>query len=176
MNNQDVEQMIIDNQKLVHFVVNKYFPSFYDDEDIIQVGRIGLWKACVGYDSQKGKFSSFAVHCITNEIRMEFRRRERMSRFGYITSLDEPLYFDKDGTAVTLAHTIADPKDDYNIIDYDLSFLKHKLSKRDIEAFKMSICGYTSTEIGNAFGFTRTWASGVIKKAQKLSRKEFSYT
>lgn len=170
MTNQEVEQAVTDNQNLVRFVIKKFFPDFYDDEDVFQVGWIGLWKACISYDSSKSKFSTFAVRCIINEIRMELRSRAKLWQFGDIASLDEPMYFDKDGNAVTLAHLTPDPSDDYSVIHYDLSFLNSKLSERDIEVLKLNIYGFTTPEIGRAYGRTRSWASRIIKRAQAVSK------
>lgn len=171
MTTQEIEQAVIDNKKLVHFAIKKYFPSFYGDEDIFQVGWIGLWKACVGYNDSKSKFSTFAVRCIINEISAEVHSRSKQWQFGDIASLDEPLYLDKDGNAVTLAHTIPAPNDDYCVVDYDVSFLKGQLSERDIKVFKMNIYGFTAAEIARAFGYTRAWVSQIIKDAQALARK-----
>lgn len=171
MNSREIEQAVVDNQKLVHFAINKYFPDLRDDEDIFQVGWIGLWKACIGYDSSRSKFSTYAVRCIINEIRTELRNRAKLWGFGDTASLDEPMSFDKDGNAVTLANLIPDQRDDYCEVDYDISFLSRKLSERDMEVFRLSLYGFTAIEIARAFGYTRAWASRIIKNAQALARK-----
>lgn len=175
MTSQEIEQAVADNKKLVYFVIKRYFPDSRDDDDIFQVGWIGLWKACISYDSSRSKFSTYAVRCIINEIRMELRDRAR-AWGGEIVSLDEPLYFDKDGNAITLAHLTPDPSDNYCEVDYDISFLNGKLSERDMEVFKLSIHGFTAVEIGRMFGYTRSWASRVIKDAQRLARTAMAYT
>lgn len=173
---KEIEQEIIDNEKLVYFVINRYFPDFREDEDIIQIGRIGLWKACVSHDDTKSKFSTFAVRCIMNEIKMELRDRVRQWKLGEVASMDETLVFDKDGNPVTLSHIIPDPTNGYCSVDYDISFLGQKLSERDMEVFRLSMYGFTANEIGRAFGYTRAWASRVIKNAQKLCRAMMPYT
>ena len=33
-------------------------------KDLESIGRIGLWKACTSYKSEKGMFSTYAVDCI----------------------------------------------------------------------------------------------------------------
>ena len=42
-----IEEAFERNQRLVHFVVNKYYSSYKDsyEEDLIQCGNIGLWEA-----------------------------------------------------------------------------------------------------------------------------------
>ena len=103
MNSREIEQAVVDNQNLVRFAINRYFPGLREDEDIFQVGWIGLWKACLSYDSSKSKLSTFAVRCIINEVRMELRSRAKLWRFGDVASLDELLYFDKEEPS--LSHT-----------------------------------------------------------------------
>lgn len=171
MTTQETEQTIISNEKLVRFAINKYHPNFIGDDDVVQAGRIGLWKACANYDSSKSKFSTYATRCILNEIKAELRSRTKVWQFGSIASLDEPLYIDNDGTAITLAHCISDPNDEYCIIDYDLSYLKRKLSERDAEVFNMSICGFSPVEIGKAFGITRARVYQIMKKIQKIIKE-----
>lgn len=175
ISDQEIEQAILDNENLVYFVVNKYFPDLRCDEDVVQTGRIGLWKACINYNGAKSKFSTYAVQCILNEIRFELRKRAKMQKFGKIVSLDEPLYFDDEGNAVTFAHLVPDPSDDYCTIDYDLSFLNDKLSERDIKVFKLSVDGFSATEIGQIFGYTRAWASRIIKKARTIAKAKMTY-
>lgn len=175
MTGQKVEQAIIDNEKLIYLVIKRHFPNFYNDEDVIQVGRIGLWKACVGYDSSISKFSTYAYKCILNEIRGEVRNQMKAQMFGDVASLDEPLYFDKDGSAITLAHIIPGHNDDYCMVDYDLSPLKGKLSKQDIEVLKLRLYGFSTTEIGKVFGHTRAWASRVMKNAQAVAKAAMTY-
>ena len=82
MNSREIEQAVVDNQNLVRFAINRYFPSLRDDEDIFQVGWIGLWRACIGYDSSRSKFSTYAVRCIINEIRVELRNRAKLWERG----------------------------------------------------------------------------------------------
>ena len=74
-------QKILENKKLVYFIINKYYPERRNDEDIIQVGMIGLWKAIELFDESKGyKFSTFATTVIRNAIKQELRSEKTDSR------------------------------------------------------------------------------------------------
>ena len=55
---------------------------------------------------------------------------------------------------------------------YDLSSVKKKLSERDAEAFQMHLDGFKAVEIAEIYGFSRSWASRVIRDAQYIARKE----
>lgn len=60
------EERFQENQKLVHFILQKKFPLVAFDEDVIQEANMGLWKACIGFDEAKGySFSTFAGTIIT---------------------------------------------------------------------------------------------------------------
>lgn len=48
------EERFQENQKLVHFILQKKFPLVAFDEDVIQEANMGLWKACIGFDEAKG--------------------------------------------------------------------------------------------------------------------------
>ena len=69
--------MILDNMKLVYFVMRKYFPAYANDEDVKQVGMIGLIKAVDCYDKSKSKFSTLATSVIINDIRYYFRQHRK---------------------------------------------------------------------------------------------------
>lgn len=59
---------------LVHMVVKRYLGRGIDQEDLIQIGCIGLVKACERFDAGKEVcFSTYAVPMIQGEIRRAFR-------------------------------------------------------------------------------------------------------
>lgn len=60
--------LVTENMKLVRFTINKYFPRFNHDEDIYQIGCLGLVKASRIYDESKGAFSTIATRVIKSSI------------------------------------------------------------------------------------------------------------
>lgn len=69
---------IKDGMGLVRFVLKKYYPMHLYDDDYIQEGMIGLWKALKRFDPSRGvQFSTFAVVCILGEVRSHIRREMR---------------------------------------------------------------------------------------------------
>lgn len=67
-----------ENEKLVYYVYIKYFKSKTPadiEEDLLQEGKIGLYKACKCFnENYKNKFSTFACRCIYTQICMFLRR------------------------------------------------------------------------------------------------------
>ncbi|QNO16203.1 sigma-70 family RNA polymerase sigma factor [Alkalicella caledoniensis] len=67
------ERFLNHNLRLVAKLVERY-KGVYDEEDLFQIGSIGLLKAIDGFDHQHGtKFSTYAVPKILGEIKMYFR-------------------------------------------------------------------------------------------------------
>ena len=82
MAEKNIDQMIADNEKLVMYTISRYFPTFLYDDDIRQLGYIGLWKACEKYDaSLNTKFGSYAVKAIRGEI-IKYVRSLEMQMLG----------------------------------------------------------------------------------------------
>lgn len=68
----------IENQKLVYDIVHKKFKNYINTigfDDLVQTGIVGLIKAEQKYNPEIGKFSTYAYHCIKNEI-IRFVRQE----------------------------------------------------------------------------------------------------
>ena len=73
-NAQARDQLVLDNTGLVWSVVKKYRGRGYEQEDLFQIGCIGLMKAIDRFDQTFGVcFSTYAVPMIIGEIRRFLR-------------------------------------------------------------------------------------------------------
>lgn len=84
---QDSRNILFEhNLRLVAIVLNKhYYNSEYDNEELFQVGCIGLWNAIQRFDFSFGnKFSTYAVPLIYGEIR-------RFIRDNNLVHIPEPI-------------------------------------------------------------------------------------
>ena len=71
---QAKEQVVKDNLGLVWSIVHRFKNSYYDKEDLFQIGCIGLMKAINHLDpSYNVQFSTYAVPIIMGEIKRYFR-------------------------------------------------------------------------------------------------------
>lgn len=67
-------QIIIDNQNLIYSIINTYFSTYSNKNDLFQAGCIGLLKAAKNYDeSYNTKFSTYAYTFIFGEISASIR-------------------------------------------------------------------------------------------------------
>jgi RNA polymerase sigma factor (sigma-70 family) len=65
-----VEQGVRDNEGLIHAVIRREGSGSLSYEEALQVGRIGLWRALLGYDPSRGTaFSTYAWVAIQRHIR-----------------------------------------------------------------------------------------------------------
>lgn len=77
------------NLGLVYSCISHYFGSdFLKDEEIVQRGMVGLWKAVKSYDVSKGSLSTWAWIWIRKEVQEELKERWRNS-CGLFISLEE---------------------------------------------------------------------------------------
>lgn len=70
------EQLVVENEGLVHFIAKRYYHQNMEHADFAQVGMIGLMKASRIFDANKGfKFSTIAGKCIEGEIIKSIRKK-----------------------------------------------------------------------------------------------------
>jgi RNA polymerase sigma factor (sigma-70 family) len=76
------EELFAKNKRLVFHMLKIVRPygGGYMKRDWIQVGMIGLWKACQSYKPELALFSTYACNCIENEIKMEIRKVNSLGR------------------------------------------------------------------------------------------------
>lgn len=71
---QAKEEVVKENLGLVWSIVHRFKNSYYDKEDLFQIGCIGLMKAINHFDtSYNVQFSTYAVPIIMGEIKRYFR-------------------------------------------------------------------------------------------------------
>lgn len=141
------QQLIEDNIKLVYLIVSKEYPTFFNDEDIIQSGMVGLCLAAEKWDETKSKFSTYAGQCIRNEIRREFQKRKK---YGNPLSLDKSVK--NDGDDCTFADFIIGNED----VDYvDFESFYDVLTPREKEVISLLQEGYKEKEIANKLQLAR---------------------
>lgn len=165
-NEQD--KLVLDNMKLVYFLVNN---KFYNNEDFIEVGIIGLIKGVRSYDSSRGfKLSTYLSRCIINEINMYIRNNaKRKNDVSLDNMIEDNLTFHD-----ILEDDKTNIEDDF-ILDDDIKrMLKliDKLSKKEkyiiIKTFGLyNNDKLTQKEIANNLGYSQCHISRLYKNILK---------
>lgn len=174
--------------------LNKFARKYdVDKEDIVQMGRIGLWDACKKYDSSKNVlFKTFGISCIRNAV---FRELMHVNNYTYAkkgknrlkseykinkVSLSDKINGEKDGKELTYQNLIKNNCSDCMIeekvigdIEFELLFerLKKILTNRECEVAILFYKDYKAAEIARILGINRQRVSQIKKKIkQKLNQ------
>lgn len=171
------------NLRLVAHVAKKYQNLDDDPEDLISIGTIGLIKAVVTFDSDKGnRLAAYASRCIENEILMHLRSRKKSAKE---VSLYEPIGTDREGNEIQLYDIIVsnepDISDRVQLKEDILNLYKKvedKLSHREKLILKMRYGlyngeKYTQREIAAQLGISRSYVSRIEKSAIEKLRESF---
>lgn len=154
------DKLITENMKLVYFLVNKYYPTFSKNEDIIQTGMIGLCKAADRWDSTKAKFSTFASKIILSEIKHEFRRNNRSVK---TVSLDA-MVGGEDEEKLSFIDVLPGDSD----IDYDpTEEFGETLSAKDRELFEGLCNGHTQSDMARQMNVSTSLVGQRIRYIRK---------
>ena len=74
--NVDTDALVRKYEPLILSVISKKLPAYMGDEDLVQVGRIALWRSAKRYDPDKGKFSTYAYKAIYHQMLKELSKRK----------------------------------------------------------------------------------------------------
>lgn len=160
MQRSERDKLIEDNMNLVYFTVNKYYPTYIRDEDMIQCGMIGLCNAADNYDEEKGAFSTYAVLCIRSEIVKEFRSRQRQTKLDPI-SLDTPIKVVGENLPISYMDTVIGDED-VGFVDIDGYY--NTLTDYEKKYFNLLRSGYTQKELPSLLGCSRQNVSQVVRR------------
>ena len=161
------EQAILANQELVRYVIKSLGLNAFD-EDLFQIGCIGLIKAVDSFDFEKNiKFSTYAAKVIRNEILMTLRNKHINAQ-----SLDE--LFTIDGFETSLMDMISDNicMEDELISTMYLEQAFSKLNNNEKKIIYLHfIKGTKQHELAKMMGFTQSYISKMISEIIKKMRR-----
>lgn len=133
------EQVVVDYAKLVYSLVSK-FKKYYDEEDLKQVGMLGLIKAFQHYDDNYDtKFSSFAYTYIKGEILKYIREDKSIKINKELSRLSYRIDQAREMLSQRLMHTPSDSElCSFLEIDYE-TFVEAEHSKEFVRSLDYAI-------------------------------------
>lgn len=176
------DKLIEHNLRLVAHVVKKYNALPAEQDDLISIGTIGLIKAVNSYTpNKKTRLSTFAARCIENEILMHFRSKKKSAQDVYMS---DPIDFDKEGNALTLAEVLSDNVDMVDSIDLKIKirklykYIDESLNERErtIIEYRYGLFGrpeLTQREVAKKLRISRSYVSRIEKRALQLLYERF---
>lgn len=175
--NAEQQEMVIRNEPLIYYIVNKMGVSYNEFEDVVSVGKIGLVKAALSFNPQKGiKFSTYASRCINNEILLYFRQEKKHS--AVVISLESPIKRDTDGNELALADVISDSNDFREQIEAEVTFINainfilNALSPIETTVTLYGISGIKQKEIAKKLNISQSYVSR-IERDSHVKVREF---
>ena len=163
------------NLRLVAHVIKKYQNSEEDPEDLISIGTIGLIKAVVTFNPDKGnRLAAYASRCIENEILMYLRSKKKAAKE---ISLYEPIGTDREGNEISLMDVIRIDEENVllNVITSESlrninDLFTEILDDREQQVIALRYGLYdnqelTQKEISNLLHISRSYVSRIEKKA-----------
>lgn len=172
------EHLVLDNQRLVHYLVQKLgvTPISSEYEDIVSIGKIGLVKAAITFDSSKKiTFATYASRCINNEIFMYYRKA---NKYAKDISIDEPIGNDGEGKELTLGDIIEHSESDFvekivhkesfiQLVNIILNYLEEKA--RLAILYRMG--EVSQADIAEKLNISQSYVSRIVTKATNKIRK-----
>ena len=175
--NVEQQKLVDENEKLVYYLIARKCevePRDYDD--VCQLGMMGLCKAPSTFNPDLNKkFSTYASKCILNEIRM-FYRKENKVRAKCI-SIDEPIDADSEDRPKersTFAEMMADSHDYYEDLiaredsERRINMILNRLSIKESTVALMNLGELNQYDIGRKYlNLSQSYISRLIKGITK---------
>ena len=176
----DPDRTIRENERLIYYIIRNKLnrDDLVYDEDIVQCGRLGIYKAWKSYDPTKAAWSSYMTRCVTNEIFMEFRRRRNPKNKFYDSCdrLNRVIDDGKGGTCELQDLLIVDDNSFESVIsDHEQRWneIYNSLSLRERSIIYWLDMEYTQKEIGEMIGTSQSYASKLIKQLKNKIQKKW---
>ena len=175
----DINELIKDNEGLIYYTLQRYFytttSEFDIKEDMIQVGRIALYKAIQTYDEGRTEFSTYAVKVIKSKM-INFLQNDlyKYVSKGGLKSIHNNEGLDEDSEKMR-DRNMGRMDDDTEVNANEL--LDYIKDYKDERAYKI-VCllneGYTYEEIGDIIGLSKQRINQIIVKLRKylINNKE----
>jgi len=175
----DPDRTIRENERLIYYILKNKLnrDDLVYDEDIVQCGRIGIYKAWKSYDPTKAAWSTYMTRCVTNEIFMEFRRRRNpKNKFYEDCERLNRIIDDGKGGECELQYFLAfeDSSFDDVISDDEAKWneIYNSLSLREQNIIHWLDLNYSQSDIGEMLGLSQSYASRLIKQLKnKIQEK-----
>lgn len=178
------ERLMRDHEPEIRKLASRFFISGSERQDVIQEGRIGLWKAVHDFDPAGGMtFRNFANLCCRRHIitAMAAANRKKYDPLNNAVSLDMPIATSDDDSEQSLADFIQDPTPPtINLMETseEFSLLSNKVRRKLTQLEEAIFTEYTFDgsykDIADELGISSKTVDNALIRVRSKSREVFS--
>lgn len=182
----DITDYLIDKYKnLVRKNAKPLYLLGGDNDDLIQEGMIGLFKAIREYDSTKGaSFFTFANLCITRQMLTALQNASRLkhmplNQYVSLYSSGENAEDESDMQLINAIVSVTDMNPEHLMINNEaIDELNHiiatQLSSLEKTVIELYMVGNTSTDIAKILGRDEKSTDNALQRAKNKVKKSFA--
>ncbi len=171
-----IAQLFERYEPIIKAIASNYYVAGGDSDDVLQEGRLGLFKAMLNYDSQKSdSFKPFAIMCIRRQIQSAVQSASRQKHMPLNTyvSFYTPSRDDSDDSGVLEVPEVEEKNPENILIDRENredmdDIISHVLNPSEIEVLQLYIAENSYKEIAQKTGKT---VKAVDNMLQSIKRK-----
>ena len=175
---KSLEMLLNSFKPMVSSICRGYFLVGGDEEDLVQEGMIGLYKAIENYDeNNKTVFSTFAYLCIKRQVQNTVRasfRKERAKLNNYLSITNQGMItVDEDkNSGIYLLSEDLNPEESF--LDAEQKKELSKIIKKELSEFEFNVLflylkGYSHLDIANKLlKETKSVSNAIARIKQKL--------
>ncbi len=167
------EELIVRYKPFVFARARSYFLLGGELDDLVSEGMIGLYKAILGYNEEKGtRFSTFAFLCISRQLKSAVKSALREKHKPLNGSLPFETLTKQIEESVNARGAQQDANPEEMLINQEeverfRESISHRLSKFEQKVLKLYLEGYGYQEIANALGCTVKSADNALSRVRK---------
>lgn len=175
------DYLLFKYQKLVYIWTRPYFLQGAEDDDLLQEGMIGLYKAIRDFTPGSSSFWSFAKLCITRNIISAIKgtTRQKHIPLNSYTSLHKPIY-DAEGDRTLMEvlsnNRIDDPETlviDRERLQHTQRYIKEVLSDFEYRVFRLYINGLSYKEMAEELNTHTKSIDNALCRIKTKMEKDF---
>lgn len=168
---KEMELLVTENMGLAGYMAKRFLNTGIDYDELCSIAYLGLTKAAGSFNAEKGKFTTYAIRVMQNEILMYLRRNKK---HWQCVSYDAMMCSDNEDTNAFLCiFGREDPELERveNIGLYD--FMMEDLSEREKQVVDLVIIqGISQTDLAPQLGMSQSYVSRIERRAiQKMKQK-----
>jgi len=166
--NDEQRKIVEDNHNLIYAFLSS---NSLDIEEYYDLAAIGICKAALSYDKEKGQFSTLAYKCMWNQVMVEKRKQKAISRGDGLQVLYYDACFESDDSEISFLEMLEDWKADTGKqaeIRHFLYSIYSKLNELESKMFDLLLRGYKQKEVAILCGRSQTTVGNLRKRLKNL--------